>query len=150
MINVHKLSMVMKSKLLPFILLIMALISCSEKDTIPELKSSDVPKELIGTWLWNYDYGGIFFTKYTPQSTGLKMEIRFDADHNYKYFENNILLINTKFILKNGVSITGNHNALIINNIPSSPKSIVFKDQDSLILFDEWRTGFEHHYSRLK
>ena len=140
----------MKSKLLPFILLIMSLISCSKKDTVPELKSLDVPKELIGTWLWNYDYGGIYFKKYTPQSTGIKIEIQFDADHNYNYIENDILLVSSRFILKKSVSITGNDSALIINNIPSSPKSIVFKELDSLIMYDEWQSGFEHHFSRLK
>jgi hypothetical protein len=140
----------MKSKFLLAIVLMLALISCTKKNITPEFKSLDVPKELIGTWQWAFDYGGLFPTYYTPQSIRMTIKIQFDADHIYKYFENDDLLMQSKFILKRDVSFTVNDSALIISNIPSSPKRIVFKDLDSLILYDERRNGFEHHYSRLK
>lgn len=140
----------MKSKLMPFIILIMSLISCSKKEHAPEIKSLDVPKELIGNWLWSYDYGGVYSKKYTTQSTGTKIEIQFDADYNYNYLENDLLLFSSIFILSKGASITGSDTALIINKIPNAPKSIVLKGLDSLIMYDEWQSGYEHHFSRLK
>jgi hypothetical protein len=140
----------MTSKIVLFIILIVALISCSKKYITPELKSLDVPKELIGTWQWAFDYGGLFPTYYTPQSTGKTIKIQFDADHNYKYIENDTKFVDTKFILKKLVSLKTNDSVLIISHIPGFPKIVVFKGLDSLILADEYRYGFEKHYSRLK
>jgi len=140
----------MKSKLFVVIIFVLASLSCTKKNDIPELKSLDVPEELQGTWQWNYDYGGIFLTYYTPQTVGVTIKIQIDSDHTYRYFENNALLTQCKFILKIGESITNNDSALIISNIPGAPKSILFKNLDSLVFIDQYHNGWEHHYSRIK
>ena len=150
MINNHNAFLVMKSKLLLFIFLITAFISCTKRYITPESNSLAVPKELIGSWQWNYTIAGIFSTYYTPQSTGLNIRIQFDADHNYKYYENGTEFVNTKFILENRISLKTGDSALILSNIPSSPDIIIFKGIDSLVLIVDDRSNYENHYSRLK
>ena len=142
----------MKTKLVLFIILLVVLLSCSKKEIIPELKSLDVPKELIGTWQWVFDYGGLSPTYYTPQSVGMSVKIQFDANHSYKYYENDDLRSQAKFIIEKKHSVSCPDSALIISHIPSSAKRIKYNDMDSLILVDERNQGhrYEHHYSRIK
>ena len=126
-----------------------ASISCTKSFITPVSNTLAVPKDLIGSWQWDYSIAGIFSTRYTPESTGSNIRIQFDADHNYKYFENGTESVNTNFILENRISLKTGDSALILSHIPRSPEIVLFKGVDSLILIIDDRINYEDHYSRI-
>jgi hypothetical protein len=142
---------VMKSKLLFLVLISTILVSCSKDRTNTKPDSIDVPSSLIAKWNWIYSTGGFAGITYTPASTGEVRRIEFAADYNFKYYVNDILKSENKFEIQKLKSITNHDSTLMIIIKNSWPiQSFSFRSSDTLILFEEYYDGFEHHYTRIK
>ena len=141
----------MRSKLLFIAFISLILGSCTKDTTKINPKSIEIPAALIAKWNWIYSDGGIGGVTYTPQSTGEVRTIEFDANNNYKYYLNDILKTECKFDIVKLISIT-NHDSIptLIMNAWPGHQSICFHSSDTLILFEEYYDGFEHHYTRIK
>ena len=141
----------MKSKLLFVALITAILVSCAKDRTNTKPTSLDVPSSLIAKWNWNYSTGGYAGITYTPVSTGEVRRIEFAADYNYKYYVNDILKSEDKFEIQKLISITNHDSTLMIIMKNLWPiQSFSFRSSDTLILFEEYYDGFEHHYTRIK
>jgi hypothetical protein len=141
----------MRSKLLFIVFVSLILGSCTKDTTKINPKNIEIPAALIAKWNWIYSAGGLGGFTYTPQSTGEIRTIEFDANYNYKYYVNDILNTECKFYIENMISIT-NHDSVPTLTVKGwlGRQSIWFHSSDTLILFEEYFDGFEHHYTRVK
>lgn len=112
-------------------------------------KESNQLTHLTGKWSWTSSSGGFSGTTYTPQSTGDRKIVEFSNDSIFKLFQNDTLLIESKYHLKVSKSIYSQDSALlIIYDNSSIRQSYNFKVPNILILRDECDDCFEHIYKR--
>ncbi len=132
-------------KLLTYFVMLLSIMSCSNENVAP------VEKTIAGKWEWVESTGGIGGWTYKASATE-KKQVIFTKAGDYELIENGDSKMKTKYIIKDGMSITSTTPVPMIYFQPDSSyihQSYQIKS-DTLFLFDEVNDGFNHTYVRIR
>lgn len=124
--------------------LLAVFVSCSSQSA----NSSDIDKNLIGTWSWTSSSGGIAGTTSTPASTAKSVDLKIANDGKYFIYTNGILSSQGTCNLGIQKCIHDNTNKKVLIFSNDEPMMIEKIDNSNLLLSDENFDGFSNSYIR--
>jgi hypothetical protein len=106
--------------------------------------------DLNGKWVWLSSSGGISGETYTPESTGKIKIIEFTADSIFRSYQNDTLVVETKYHLIKSKSIYDQDTTYIITYDKQEINQSFSFDRQNLMLKDECFDCFESFYKKAK